>query len=210
MTGFGFGIPQAKVPPAAAPSSTMATGDFLSTFGTFLGFAGMVNAAIGAYAEAESAKYQARSQAMDLELQASMSQINARAAEQDANAILDAARKESGALSAEYGQIREQNLLTQATSGVTGEGSAAEVQASIELARQQDTMQIDANAVRAAAARRAEATNQRNAALMGGVSARNLRGTAASISPAMAATTSILGSATLVAPRWIYRGRGRY
>lgn len=198
----------AGTPPPA--SASMATGDFLSSFGTFLGFAGMVNAAIGAYAEADAAKFQGKMQAKDVEFAASESRLNAHAAEEDAAAILQASRHAAGQVSAEYGQIREQNLAAQAASGVTGEGSNAEVQASIELSRQQDVFQFDRNAVRAAAARRSEATNFGNTALMQDASARNLHASARSISPGMAAATSILGTATLVAPRWIYRGRGRY
>ena len=83
------------------------------------------------------------------------------------------------------------------------------MQASIEYAKQADVYQVNSNAVRAAAAARAQAVNATNESNLARVSAANLRGTAGSLNPYLAAGTSALESASGISQQWLARNRWR-
>lgn len=204
MSSIDIGMWQAEqYAPVMAAQATSSMADMW--FGMALG--GAAQSAIGAYFAAESQKYMAKSQALDMQFAKSMADINARAAESEANAIEEAGRRDAGNIAAQYGQAKQSFIAQQGASGVTMEGSNAEVAASLELAKEQDVLTTTANATRAAASRRAEGVDYQNRGRMAGVSAENLRGTASSIRPAAQAGATLLGSASQVAPHWLYRNR---
>lgn len=209
MSGLGAAMYGAGYSPASSTTTDPGYGAW-ADFSFTLGAGAAAQSAIGAYYAAESQKYVSKSQALDMDFARTMSNINARSAEQEANAILDAGQREAGRVAGEYEQAKQGFVAQQGASGLTMEGSNAEVAASIELAKQQDVDTISANSIRAAAARRAEATDQRNRGRIAGVSAQNLRGTADSISPAAQAGATLLGQASVVAPQWLYRRGRRY
>ena len=187
--------------------------------------AGMATQAIGSYygakiqqsqlrAQSDTLRYQSQSQAMSLQFQKDMATLNAGLAEADAQQILLAGEREAGKVSRAYGRAKSANRASMAARGVQlGEGSTAEVDASIELAKQVDMLTINANRVRAAEAARMQRTNYMNQALMSGVSASNvatmgelsaanLASSASSISPFGQAFSSLLGNAGAVANTW--------
>ena len=101
-------------------------------------------------------------------------------------------------------------MTRQAAAGIQGGvGSAAEVVASIDLAKETDQLAITKNAVRAASAARTGRVAQMNQAMLSGVSAVNLRSSASSMSAGLAAGTSLLGSAGAVSRNWYMIGRTR-
>jgi hypothetical protein len=178
----------------------MAESTLLGNVGTGLQVAGAVSSAIGAFYSVKSAQYQAKSQALSLEFQQSLSYINARAAERDAQQSLLAGQYEAGRAGLQYRQAVEASRTRQAAGGIQGGvGSAGEVTASIELAKQMDQIAITRNSVRAANAARTGRVSELNRAQMAGVSAENLRTTAGALNPGLAGATSLIGGAGRVA-----------
>jgi hypothetical protein len=187
--------------------------------------AGMATSAIGSYygakiqqeqlkSQASNLRYQSQSQAMTLQFQKDMATLNAGLAENDAQQILLAGEREAGQISRRYGRAKSGNRASMAARGVQlGEGSTAEVEASIELAKQQDMLTINANRVRAAESARMQRTNYQTQASMLGVSASNVAGmgelsasnlmrSADTINPYGNMFSSLLGSAGTVASTW--------
>jgi hypothetical protein len=181
----------------------------LSDFGIWTSIAGSALSAIGNYYAVKSQQNALESQALSLQHQSFMSTLNARAAEEDAQAIIEAGKTEASNISAAYGQAKAEQRATTAGRGIKQEGSAAEVAASIEYAKQVDVYQVNSNAVRAAAAARAQAVNAQSEARLANVSAANVRGTAGSLNPYLAAGTSLLESAGGISQQWLARNRYR-
>lgn len=185
----------------------------LASFGNILGVSGVVTQAIGAYASAKSAQYQLKSQKLDLEFQATIAGINARAAEFDAELEIEAGKQESGRVALQYRQLKASEKASAAARGVDlGVGSTAEVLASIELAKDTDRITINANAVRRANAARARGVNERVRGLMASVGAAGAQRMAGLISPFGSAATSLIGGAGEVARNWAVneRANARY
>ncbi len=205
--GMGVGVPKSAPAPAGAPAYGVA-----QTVSAVGAASGLVMAAIGAYAAANAQKHQLRSQASALEFQAQMSQINARAAEDDAQAILAAGHKKIGLVGMRYAAEKAAMRASTAGRGITlGEGSDAEVQASVSLARDIDVMTLRADTIREAGNARLRGVNERSQASAAQVSAGNMRATAKSINPGLQANTTLLGGVPLVADYFTDTGprRGR-
>jgi adenine-specific DNA methylase len=199
-------IPYYLQRPSEAPSSSGS-----SNLGLWTSLAGAALQAVGTYYAVKSQKAQLESQALSLEHQASMSAINARAAESDAQAILEAAQTEAGQVSAQYGQAEGETRAAAGGRGIeAGPGSQAEVQASIAYAKKVDIYQIQSNAVRAANAARTGAVNATNESNLARVSAANVRKTAGTIDPYLAAGSRLLSSASGISDQWLARNRTRY
>lgn len=177
-----------------------AAGGGLEGFGNIMGIAGAAVQAIGAFYQAKNQQFQLESEALSLDFQQSIANINARAAELDAQAILEAGRRERALTTLQAGAAKSAQLVGIASRGVqAGVGSAAEIQASSEFAKLVDAYTIDANAFRAATAARRTAVNERTRADLAGVSASNLRLTKGSLRPGVIGASSLLGSAGGVA-----------
>lgn len=166
---------------------------------------GLTMAAVGAYYAALSQKYQLQSQSMSLGFASDMSRMNARAAEFQAQDILRAGAIEKGRVTMASGRYRDAVALRQAASGTTiGQGSNAEVMASVEILRQIEAIQVDGNTVRQAMAARTRAQDFRTQAAMQSASRQNLRDFAGSIDPYMAHFGTLLGGSGSVAGGWQY------
>lgn len=171
--------------------------------GVVLQVGGALLGAVGAYYAADAAKSRLKSEASSLDFEASIARQNARNAEADAQAILQAGEREAVRLGLAQGQDRGRREVLQAASGTAaGVGSAAEVEASQRILEETDRLTIDSNAVRAAAAQRMQGVNYRNQALLADVSARNARRSARAINTGVAVATSLLSSAGPVASSW--------
>jgi len=170
--------------------------------------AGAVSGAVGAYYSIKANQYQAESQALALDYQKSISQINARRAEREAQSLLASGQREKGMIGLRYRQAKEAMRTRQAAGGIHGGvGSAAETLASVELAKEIDQLAVTRNAVRAANASRTGRVNELARARMAGVSASNLRSSASAMSPALGGLSSLLGSGGHVARSWYEMGR---
>ena len=190
-TGSAAATPQPQVTQASMDSQ----GGSYASAGLALSIGGAVTSAIGSYYAAESQKMQLKSQASAADFAARMADINARRAEVDAQNILAAGQKEIAMRTQQMTQAQATVAASTAGRGlVGGVGSVAEVQQGMELAKKVDTMTIRTNTLRQAQAARTAAVNERNQALLGRVSAENLRKSAGTIIPAVGASGQLMGA----------------
>jgi hypothetical protein len=193
-------------PAAAGVGTDTSALSGLATFGLVLGVAGALSQTIGAYYSTVSQRYQLRSQALDLELAGSIADLNARAAEQDAAAIARAGQQQKGLATLRYGQAKAESRTRTAAAGLqAGVGSAAEVQASIELAKELDAFVIEENALRAAGNARRRAVDERNRALLARTQASSLRRIGKSLSPTLSSISSLIGGAGQVSQALLFQ-----
>jgi hypothetical protein len=188
------------------PSAATTAG--LQKAGPMLFAAGAIQSAVGSYYQAKSAQYQFKSQALTMDFQKSMSEINARQAEFMAQQIVDVGGKEISMLKMRAGKIKSASKASMAARGLRlGVGSTAEVVATTDLVAEMDALTIYANAIKSSEAARTQSTNYMNQAMMQGVSAENLRTTGASISPLSAAMGSFGQSANTLATSWFLKNK---
>lgn len=199
-----FGIDMPMKPGMTADQQKAATAaSTMRNTGVLLTVMGGINSAIGSYFAAESARYQDRSQALTLDYQADMAAINARSSEYAAQSKLEAGKSQIANLTMAAGQAKASATATMAAHGIRlGVGSAADISASQDIVKDINMYTIDADATRAAAQDRTQATNYSNQSLMDRTSAENARRSADSVSPFSAVTTSLLTSASSVAQQW--------
>lgn len=180
----------------------------LSNASSILAVSGAITGAIGSFYAAQSQQIALKSQASALKFQARIADINARGAEFGAQQTLLAGERAIGTYTMRAGQQKASAEASMAARGIdVSTGSAAQVRASMDLVKQIDVININANAVRQAEAQRIQAANYKVQATMSGVSASNLQASASSISPWAASFTSLLGGATAVAQNWANSAR---
>lgn len=184
----------------ASTAKAASTADMFKTVGPILAVAGMATSAIGAYYAAKTQQYQLNSQALTMDFQKSMSELNAKNAEFTAQTILESGQRQIGAVTMRAGNVKGAARASMAARGIqAGVGSAADVIATTDLIKEVDVNTINARSVQAAEAQRMQAVNAQNQAMMSGVSAENARMGASTINPFMSTTSSLLGGASSVA-----------
>lgn len=161
-------------------------------------------AAVGAFFSVRSEQSKLKAQSLSLEHEAAMSAINARAAEREAQSIIEGSQRDIAAVTlrggAERASLRAQ---TGGSGALVGAGSAAEVEASMKLIQELDVMAIRTNAARGAAAARTQGVNERNRGALASMSARNLRRTAGNdLTSVSALQTSLLLSGSRLGAQW--------
>jgi hypothetical protein len=175
----------------------------MSQTGSIFAIGGAITGAIGSYYAAQSQKAQLESQASSMRFQSDISQLNAAQAEFTAQQILRAGQQRQGQIGLRAGKIKSSQRASMAARGIDlGVGSAVETIATTDLMKEIDMLTTNAETVRSAEAARLQRQNYLTASAMQDVSAMNLAGSAASISPTMALTGSLLGSAGSVANAW--------
>lgn len=196
---------------AGETSSTLLGGEFAKTMqaaAPYMMAFGAIQGMIGTYYSAKTQQYQLESAKLSYELQRDMSEINARQAESQAQAILLAGENQKAQITLRAGKIKSMGRASMAARGITlGVGSAAESIATVDLMKEIDSLTINANTVRAAAAARTQAVNYQNQALMQGVSASAAGMAAGQVNPFMSAANSLIGSATSIASSWYASNR---
>jgi|APGre2960657468_1045069.scaffolds.fasta_scaffold18296_2 hypothetical protein len=186
-----FGIPFGLNSQAQKDASAM------KSLGPIMSIAGMIGSIASSYYGAKAQQYQLDSQAMTLQFQKDIAGINARQAEVTAQGILQAGEKQSAMMSLKYGKAKgSQRAAMAASGGVIGEGSNKEIEATNDLMKEIDILQINANTVRSAENARTQSQNYLTQAAMYGVSANNMTASSKSIDPFSAAGTSLLTGAT--------------
>ena len=180
---------------ATSGAAATSGGNTFGTVGAMAMVAGGVMSAIGAYYQAENQKLQLKSQASAADFASRIAGINARNAEADAQFAIEAGRREAALYSLRAAQQRAATTVSMGARGIqAGVGSAAEVQASNELAKRLDLQAIDTNTLRQSQAMRRQVVNERQQAMLGNASARNLRASAKSIQPWAGAAGQLLGT----------------
>jgi len=161
----------------------------MSQWGGAAQLAGAGMSAIGAHSSAKS-------QRLQMEGAADISDLNARLSEQAAQQELARGDAAVASATARAGRIKSAQRVALAANGVDlGEGSAAELLTSTDIEKEIDVNTLTANAVRAAWGQRIQGTNYRN-------DARSKRAGAKSINPLLAGATSLLGSSRQIASSW--------
>ena len=149
--------------------------------GFMMGF-GAAAGAVGVYAQVLAGKDQLKSQAMSLEHQQFMANLNARSAEDAAQNILAAGRREIARYTMQAGQEKSGKKVSGAARGVVlNKGSMLDILVTEDIVKEVDMMTINMNTVADAGRARVQATNIRNEGLMRGVSAGNMRRQASSM-----------------------------
>lgn len=181
------GVPAMLERPAeAAPTDWAEIGGAMQIASAF-------TAIIGAVGQAMIGRIGLKAQADALQHQGYMASVNARRAEQDAQAVMQAAQTQFARLSAEAGQFKAKQQTGAAARGVVvGQGSSGDALASTDTVKSIDRMTINKNAVRQAGAIRMGAANQRGASLMANIGAGNLNRSARGISPASAGMSAAM------------------
>lgn len=146
--------------------------------------------AVGGAQQAIGAYGQAAGQRSSLRYDAQIAAFNVRMAEQSAQRSLERGRAETNAVRRNTAALKGQQRAGMAARGVDlTYGTPAEVLTSTDVMGELDAQTTQINAIREAWGYRAQATNFENEAAMATASAQ-------SISPGLAASTSLLGSAT--------------
>lgn len=157
--------------------------------------------AAGAASSATGAYYSAQSQKQSLELQANLSDINARMSESAAQSTLLAGQRDEQRSRIATANLKGTQRASMAANGIDlGQGSAINILTTTDAMGEIDANTIQANAVRSAWGQRTQAMNQTNQALMS-------RASAGAINPGQAAATSLMGSAGSVASNWYQYNR---
>jgi hypothetical protein len=175
----------------------------MSQTGSIFAIGGAVTGAIGSYYAAQNQKAQLESQASSMRFQSDISELNAAQAEFTAQQILRAGQQKQGQIGLRAGKIKSSQRASMAARGIDlGVGSAVETIATTDLMKEIDMLTVNADTVRSSEAARLQRQNYLTASAMQDVSASNLAASGDSISPFMAAGSSILGSAGSVANAW--------
>jgi hypothetical protein len=183
--------------------ATFLTPGQASQLGGIFAVAGAVQGAIGSYFNAKSQQLQLESQASSLAFQADISRINAVQAEFTAEQIMRAGNLKQGQVSLRAGKIKSSQRASMAARGIDlGVGSAVETIATTDLMKEIDMLTVNSETVRSAEAARLQRQNYMTQAAIQDVSSDNLYASSRTISPSMAATSSLLGSAGSVANAW--------
>lgn len=165
------------------------SGGAFSQIGGAMSIAGAVSSAVGAYYSARSAKNSLKHQARMAEINAQISELGAR------SALLQGQRQEQASRLA-AGQLKSRQRVSMAANGIDlASDTPQNILNTTDFMSEADALTIQRNALQAAWGYRTQATNQQIGATMA-------RADAGGISPFMSAATSLVGSATAVAPRW--------
>jgi hypothetical protein len=169
---------------------------------------GAVHQAIGAYYQARSQRLSMRAQASALEYQQRIAQMNQRIVAREAIDMFQQAQRMISQRTMEHGRAQSQaRAALAARGGQAGVGSAAEALASMEYAKQAESMAMNAQAVRQREAMRMQRVDIINQSMMAGVQAGALRSGASAIMPGQAFMGSLLGSAGNMMAQWAYAQR---
>lgn len=161
-----------------------------------MAIASLAASAAGGAMNTVGSYYGALGQKSALKFQATMAELNAKAAESDARNSLLRGEREEQRLRLDTAQLKSSQRVSMAGNGVDlGSDTAAAVLTSTDVLGEIDANQTKANALREAWGHRTEAVSYRNDALM-------KRATAGAISPGMAAFSTLLTSAAQVGSQY--------
>jgi hypothetical protein len=186
-------------------AQTAKTGQSLKNVGLLTTVLGGVSSAIGSFYAAQTAQYQEKSQASGFAFQSDMAAINSSRAEMTAESIEEAGKNQVANYTMQEGQQKAGATASMAARGIAlGQGSAADVAASMDVEKSLNVLAINSNTTRQAWAAREQGTNYANQSLLDRTSSVNALRGANTISPFGNTVNSLLGSATQIAGRWDY------
>ena len=164
--------------------------------GAYLSAGGAAMDAIAGYFQADAQRYQLKSQELAAEFQATMSALNQRAAEHDANVALLEGQTQAAIAGM---QARAEKGSAEAAMSASGfeltSGSNAEIRASMDWAKEADRNAITLNSFSAARASRMRAVNYQAERTALQVTASNARASRRTIQPWAQAAGGLLSGA---------------
>lgn len=180
----------------------------LQTAGAIMSVAGILTGAIGAYTQAQAARYQLKSQESSLRFQQQMAGINAIAAENQAQSILATSRQNITLQAMQYTQQQSAARASMAARGVqAGVGSAAAVMAGGEYAKRVAIHTMNINAVRQSNAARLQKANISTQQTMLGAQAQQASMMRSGIRPGAAASNVLIAGAGQQLQQWAQYNR---
>lgn len=199
----GYGTGAFLQNPNPAPSGFNRL-EFAQGAGLFTAAVGSINSAIGSYFAAQSQQNQLKMQAQDRKFSSQMAALNARGSEFAAQSATQAGQQQYGRMTMQQGQARASAAAGLASRGIqAGVGSAKEIMGSIDLVNRIDQLTMSANTVRQAEAYRMQKANYLTQSAMEGLSSQNLKSSANSISPGLAASSSLMTGASDIGMSWL-------
>lgn len=199
----------ARTPPAAAPAAAPAPSNFnaygfAQNAGLFTAAVGSINSAIGSYFAAQSQQNQLKMQAQNQKFSSQMAALNAKGAEYAAQSSMQAGFAQYGRMTMQQGQARASAAVGLASRGIqAGVGSAKEVMGSIDLINNIDRLTMNSNMIRQREAYRMQQANYMTQSAMDNLSSQNIRSSANSISPGLAASSSLMTGASDIGMSWL-------
>jgi len=189
--------------PGAAPSNFSAYG-FAQNAGLFTAAVGSINSAIGSYFAAQSQQNQLKMQAQNQKFSSQMAALNAKGAEYAAQSSMEAGFAQYGRMTMQQGQARASAAVGLASRGIqAGVGSAKEVMGSIDLINNIDRLTMNSNMIRQREAYRMQQANYMTQSAMDNLSSQNIKSSANSISPGLAASSSLMTGASDIGMSWL-------
>lgn len=190
---------------APLPSGGGGPGTNWTQVGGILSAGGTAMSAIAGYFQADAQRYQLKSQELAAEFQSTMSALNQRAAEHDANVAILEGQTQAAIAGMQARAEKGSAEAAMAASGFeVGSGSNAEIRASMDWAKEADRNTITLNAFSAARASRMRAVNYRAERTALQVTASNARASRRTIQPWAQAAGGLFSGAGAM----LYRPRG--
>lgn len=175
----------------------------VQAIGMIMQAVGAVHTGIGAYYGARAQKLTLKAQASALEYQQRMAQLNQRIVAREAVSEFQQAQKMIGQRTMQHGQAQAQARASMAARGIqAGVGSAGEIMASMEYAKQAESMAMNAQAVRQREDMMMQRTNVATQGIMAGAQAEGLRGMADAIMPIAHLMVGLTSSGGQVLSQW--------
>ena len=169
-------------------------------FGQAMAIGGVATSAISTFFDVSVQKIRAKDAAGQARFDGTVADMQARSYEDQAYWELEQGNAQISLLSQSSAHQQSAQVVDSVKRGVAfNSGSAAEVKASMELAKQMDVRTIKTNSMRKSNARMLASVNARNTARFARVSARNLDRQASSMNPWLASLSGAAGAAGNVA-----------
>lgn len=205
--GWPLGMDTSSTSPAPATPAVQETAGGLSwaDVGYITMGAGAASQLVGTFFSVRAQQSEQKALSLSMEHESSMAAHNARAAEQEAQSIVRGGQHDIAIATMQAGADKSAARADAAGRGVLlGVGSAAEIEASINLVKEMDVMAIRSNTAQAAAAARTRGVNARNAVRLGLMSARNARRNAGNdFLPVAGAASSLLTTGSRIGAQWV-------
>jgi len=174
------------------------------------GISGALHSMAGAYYQTQAQKDALKAEAQNREFAAELADMSAVVIENAIGEGRDALRQAIGVSQMQYSEAKAQAKTQAAARGVKVDtGSAAETQAALQLISDYEAMTMRVEAETQFAGMERQAGQAKIEATMGRLSARNMRATAKSMSPAHSFLTQAVSSAGQVSGLFYERFRPR-
>ena len=157
--------------------------------------AGALVGVIGVIGQSIAGKENLKAQARTIQHEAFLANLNARAKEREVSAAKDQGRLNIAQVSSQAGQIKGKQDTNAAARGVViREGSAGEVTATTDIAKEVEMLAINRSSIERSLAIGRQALSLRGGSLLDRISAGNLRRSASNIQPGISGGAQFISS----------------